>query len=78
MFRYLCELAIKFCEYTGFVCLDYKHKIKVGEPGYLLAAAERGHRVMVSATKAYEVGDHDFSKVSVANPYSITANRHSD
>ena len=71
VFTYLRELAIKFCEYTGFVCLDDKHKIKVGEPGYPLAAAECGRRVMVSATKAFEVEDHDFSKVSVIPSVSL-------
>ncbi|XP_065883057.1 uncharacterized protein [Dysidea avara] len=71
VFRYLRELAIKFCEYTGFVCLDDKHKIKIGEPGYPLAAAERGRRVVVSATKTFEVGDHDFSKVSVIPSVSL-------
>jgi len=58
VFRYLCELAIKFREYTAFVCLDDKHKIKIGEPGYPLAAAEQGRRVLVSTTKAFEVGDY--------------------
>jgi len=76
VFRYLHKLAIKFREYAGFICLDDKHKIKVKEPGYLLAAAERGCCVMVSATKAFEVGDHNFS--SVCNPVNITVIRHSD
>ena len=65
IFQYLHELAIKFHQFTAFVCLDDKHKIKVGKPGYPLAAAECGHRVLVSSTKSFEVGDHDFSKVSI-------------
>ena len=71
VFRYLRELAIKFRESTGFVCLDDKHKIKVGEPGYPLAAAEHGRRVLVSSTKTLEVGDHDFSKVSIIPSVSL-------
>jgi len=43
IFHYLRELAIKFHQFIGFVCLDDEHKIKNGEPGYLLAAAEYGH-----------------------------------
>ena len=67
IFWYLCELAIKFCECTDFVCLNDKHKIKVGEPRYPLAAAQHGRRVLVSATKSFEFGDHHFSKVSITS-----------
>ena len=71
IFWYLRKLAIKFWEFTGYVCLDDKHKIKVGEPGYPLAAAERGRRVLVSSTKTFEVGDHYFSKVYIVPSVSI-------
>ena len=43
----LREYSITVCEYCAFVCLDDKHKIKVGEPGYPVAATERGRRVPV-------------------------------
>ena len=45
--------------------MDDKHKIKVHEPEYPLAAAEHSRRVLVSATKSFEVGDRDFSQVSI-------------
>ena len=32
-----------------FVCIDDKHRLKVGEPGYPVAAAERGKRLLVRA-----------------------------
>ena len=65
LFRYQREFALKFREHTAFVCLDDKHRIKIGEPGFPMAAAERGRRVLVSMTKSFQVGDHDFTKFSV-------------
>ena len=65
LFRYQREFALKFRDHTAFVCLDDKHRIKIGEPGFPVAAAERGRRVLVSMTKAFQVGDHDFTKFSV-------------
>ena len=48
-------------ECCTFVCIDDKHCLKVGEPGYPVAAAERGKRVLVRAGTTFEVGDHDFT-----------------
>ena len=45
------------------VCIDDKHK--VGEPGFHVAAVERGKKVLVRAGTTMEVGDHDFTKFSV-------------
>jgi len=47
------------------VSIDDKHRLKVGEPGFPVAAAERGRRVMVRAGTTFEVGDHDFTKFSI-------------
>ena len=47
------------------VCLDDKHRIKVGEPGFPVAAAERGKKVLVKVGGSFEVGDHDFTKFSL-------------
>ena len=44
--------------------LDDKHKVKVGEPNYPVAAAERGRQVLVHSSTTFEVGDHDFTKIS--------------
>ena len=65
IFRYKRELAVKFREVTMFACLDDKHRIKVGEPGFPVAAAEQGRRVLVRAGASFEVGDHDFMKFSI-------------
>lgn len=45
--------------------LDDKHRIKVGEPGFPVAAAERGRRVLSSRDATFEVGDHDFTRMSM-------------
>ena len=39
--------------------------LKVGEPGFPLAAVERGREVIVSLNETFCVGDHDFSKFSL-------------
>ena len=38
---------------------------KVGEPGFPVAATERGRKVIVRAGTTFEVGDHDFTKFSI-------------
>jgi hypothetical protein len=47
------------------ICLDDKHSLKVGEPGFPVAAAERGRRVIVSLKEEFQVGDHDFTRFSI-------------
>ncbi len=47
------------------VCLDDKHRMKVGEPGFPVAAAERGRRVLVRVGSSFEVGDHYFINFSM-------------
>ena len=38
------------------IVVDDKHQIKVGEPGFPVAAAERGQRVRVSCDTTFESG----------------------
>lgn len=56
LFRYEKELAIEFREYSMFVSIDDKHRIKIGEPGFPVAAAERGRRVVVGRDVSFQVG----------------------
>ena len=49
VFRYLREYAVKLKENSTLVCIDDKHRLKVGEPGFPVAAAERGRKVLVQA-----------------------------
>ena len=66
LFRYLREMCIKFRGHSQLVCLDDKHKCKVGEPGLPVAAVERGKQVIVSSSGSkFSVADHDFTKCSV-------------
>ena len=38
------DYAVKLRNVALFVCIDDKHRIKVGEPGFALAAVERGRQ----------------------------------
>ena len=64
IFRYIREFAIMFRDQAHFVCMDDKHRVKIGEPGVPVAAAERGRQVLVSSTQSFEVCDHDFTRFS--------------
>ena len=68
------ELAVTHREITTLVSMDDKHKVKVGEPSYPLAAAERGSRVMVGPNQVMAVGDHDFSKCSLNPSVNLVVN----
>ena len=63
--RYMREYALTVRDHCSFICLDDKHKVKVGEPGFPVALAERGRRVPVRLDKFLTVGDHDFTKFSL-------------
>lgn len=63
--RYLREFSILHKELVSLVSLDDKHKVKVGEPSYPLAAAERGKQVIVGPNEVMAVGDHYFLKCSL-------------
>ena len=65
IFRYLREYALQFRSESLLICLDDKHRIKCGEPGFPVAAAERGRRVIVSLDEEFQVGDHDFTRFSI-------------
>ena len=65
IFRYLREYALKCKDNCVLICLDDKHRLKVGEPGFPVAAAERGRRVIVSLQEEFEVGDHDFTRFGI-------------
>ena len=59
------EYAVKIRDHCLFVCLDDKHRVKIGEPGFPIAAADRGRRVLVKRGVYFQVGDHDFTQFSV-------------
>ena len=53
LFRYQRELAVKFRQHSTFICLDDKHRMSVGEPGYPVAAVDRGKRVIVARNRDF-------------------------
>jgi len=63
IFRYLREYALHFRSESLLICLDDKHRMKCGKPGFPVAAAERGWRVIVSLNEEFQVGDHDFTRI---------------
>ena len=62
---YQREYAIKVRDHAVFVCLDDKHKIKVGEPESPVAAAERGQQVIVPTQARLQAPDRDFTKFGI-------------
>ena len=51
--------ALKYRSYVDFICMDDKHTCKVGEPGFPVAAVERGKEVIISINMSSKVADHE-------------------
>ena len=64
-YQYMREYAIRVQDHCGFVSIDDKHKVNIGEPGYPVAAVDRGRRVPVREDEFFLVCDHDFTKFSM-------------
>ena len=54
-----------------FISLDDKHRIKITEPGFPVAAVERGKRVIVSMLNDFVVGDYDLWPDLQKEPFLI-------
>ena len=65
IFKYARQYAVNVGDLRSFIFSDDKHKISVGEPGFPLSALPRRRRVLVGLNQTYQVGDHDFSTVSL-------------
>ena len=65
IFRYMREYALLMRDVAMLVCVDDKHRVKIGEPSCPVAAAERGRQVIVHGRSAFQVADHDFTKFSI-------------
>ena len=65
LFKYEREFAIRYRDFTTFIYQDDKHTIKVGEPGFPVAAVDRGKAVLVGLNEKLVVGDHDFTRFSI-------------
>eukprot|EP00117_Sycon_ciliatum_P020858 scpid56965/ scgid18449/ len=51
--------------------MDDKHLVKVGEPGFPVAAVDRGRSVVVGAEESFQVADHVFTQVKVTPSVSL-------
>ena len=71
LFKYQRECAVLFRDDCAFLYLDDKHRVKVGEPGFPVAAAVRWRRVLVVRDSTFEVGDHDFTYKSIVPSVSF-------
>ena len=76
LFRYLKEFAIRYAPHSTLVSMDDKRTIKVEEPGYPVAAVERGRQVLMTSAKKMHmaVGDHDFTKFSLTPSVNFLIN----
>ena len=74
LFRYEKEFAAKFREIANLIFLDDKHRCKVGEPGFPVAAVDRGKQVVVSKDTTFAVADHDFTKTGIIPSVAMICN----
>ena len=59
------EYSVKHRDLVTLVFLGDKHKVKCGEPSYLVASAERGKKIIVAEKQIMAVGDHHFTKFTL-------------
>ena len=59
------ERALAHRDISTLFSVDAKCKVSVGEPDFPIASVTRGKKVIVGIKQSFEVGDHDFSKISV-------------
>jgi hypothetical protein len=74
LFCYEKEFAVKFREITNLIFLDDKHRCKVGEPGFPVAAVDRGKKVVVSKDAIFAIADHDFTKMGIVPSVIMVCN----
>ena len=65
IYSFLKERAQLYADTCVLSSADAKCKVTLGEPGYPIAAVSRGKRVIVGSRKSLQIGDHDFSKISM-------------
>ena len=65
VFRYMRDYAVKYRDYSIFLSIDDKHRVKVGEPNFPVAAVKLGKELIVSLQETFMVGDHDFCRFSL-------------
>jgi hypothetical protein len=71
LFRYFKELAVILSGFYWLVFLNDKHHCKVGEPGFPVAAVDKGKSVLVSQEENFVVADHNFTKTGLIPSVTI-------
>ena len=59
------ERAMTHRDTSTLFSVDAKCNDSVGEPDFPIASVTRGKKVIVGINQSFEVGDHDFSKISI-------------
>jgi len=74
LFHYEKEFAIQFRKITNFIFLDDKHRYKVGESGFPVAAVEREKKIIVSRDTTFAVADHNYTKTGIIPSIAMICN----
>ena len=59
------EYALLMKDHAIFVCIDDKHRIKVGKSDNPVSSAECGQKVVVHSGLSLQSSDHDFTTFSI-------------
>ena len=59
------EYALLMKDHAIFVCIDDKHRIKVGKSDNPVSSAECGRKVVVHSGSSLQSSDHDFATFSI-------------
>ena len=65
IFNLIKNRAIKNRDTPAFFSVDGKCKVSVGEPNFPRTAVTRDKKVIVGVNQSFQVGDHDFNKISI-------------
>jgi hypothetical protein len=73
LFKYERQFAVKFRNYTAFICADDKHKIGIGDD-IPVSTGVRNKATLSSTEVELTASDHDFTKCSLTPSVSLFVN----
>ena len=65
IYNFMKERAMAHRDTSTLFSVDAKCKVSVAEPNFPIASVTRGKKVIIGINQSFEVGDHDFSKISI-------------
>ena len=65
IYNFMKERAMTHRDTSTLFNVDTKCKVSVGEADFPIASVTRGKKVIADINQLFEVGNHDFSKISV-------------